>query len=108
MRMNIRGADLIRHRVLNWIYRESGHPDALIAAWERLLSFDDFDLERVPVPRETCRWGHPFTAENTRMQGKVRICRACHSERAYRSYQKLKQKERTNGHRTDIGIDLSG
>lgn len=90
--MNIRPADLIRHQVLDWV-NNSPRRDGLMAAWERLLSIDDTNLPPVVVPRETCKWGHPFTPENTRMRKGTRLCRKCGAEKSRKSLMKKMEKQ---------------
>ena len=36
--------------------------------------------------KETCKRGHAFTPENTRMRGNARICRQCDADRKRMEY----------------------
>ena len=36
--------------------------------------------------KKTCKRGHEFTPENTRMRGNARICRQCDADRKRREY----------------------
>lgn len=42
----------------------------------------------VPAPLLRCKWGHEMTAENTRIEGTRRRCRACEARRSLAHYYK--------------------